>query len=64
MAGLICRHVYEYVNAAICPDCGKDTHEPDWDALGSIITDHYKNGDDKPYICPVCNGTIRIWWSI
>ena len=25
-----CRHIYEYVNAEICPDCGRHTHEPDW----------------------------------
>lgn len=61
---MTCVHVYQYVNASICPHCGQDTHEPDWKLLGSIITDHYKNGDDKPYICETCNGTIRIWWSI
>jgi hypothetical protein len=59
-----CRHIYEYVNAEICPDCGRDTHEADFETTAKIIRQHYINGNDKPYICDICNGTIRIWWSI
>lgn len=59
-----CRHIYEYVNNPICPDCGRDTHEADFETTAKIIRQHYANGDDKPYICDICNGTIRIWWSI
>jgi hypothetical protein len=28
-----CRHVYEYVNAKICPDCDRHTHEPNWEEM-------------------------------
>ncbi len=59
-----CRHIYEYVGAETCPDCGRDTHEADFKTSAQIIRAHYANGGDKPYICEVCNGTIRIWWSI
>lgn len=52
------------MNFEKCPLCGKDTHEIDWEISGKIIRDHYANGDDKPYICETCKGTIRIWWSI
>ena len=26
----MCEHVYNNMNAKICPLCGKDTHEIDW----------------------------------
>ena len=59
-----CIHVYEYVGAEVCPHCGRDTHEADFETTAEIIRNHYKNGDDLPYVCGECNGTIRIWWSI
>jgi RecJ-like exonuclease len=60
----ICRHVYDYVNAEICPDCGRDTHEADFKTSARLIREHYEKGNDKQYICEECNGTIRVWWSI
>ena len=30
---IYCEHVYKNMNASLCPICGKDTHEYDWDYL-------------------------------
>lgn len=59
-----CKHIYEYVNAPICPYCGRDTHEPDWEASQKIIRDHYESGENLKYIDPISGGTILGWWSI
>jgi len=59
-----CRHVYEYVNADICPDCGRYTHEPDRDLDRRLFKEYYLSDEPKKYICPVEGGTIRGWWSI
>jgi hypothetical protein len=59
-----CRHVYEYVNSPICPDCGKDTHEPDIALHLKLFKEYYESDEPKKYTCPVEGGTIRGWWSI
>jgi hypothetical protein len=59
-----CRHVYEYVYADICPDCGRYTHEPDLDLSHKLFVEYYKSNKPKEYLCPVDGGTIRGWWSI
>ena len=59
-----CRHVYEYVNQPICPDCGRDTHEPNWEAHQKMIRHHYESGEHLKYIDPISGGTILGWWSI
>ena len=59
-----CKHIYEYVNAPICPYCGRDTHEPDWESINLEIKEHYATGSHLHSICPVEGGTIRGWWSI
>jgi hypothetical protein len=59
-----CRHVYEYVNADICPDCGRYTHEPDRDLDRRLFKEYYASDEPKKYICPNEGGTIRGWWSI
>ena len=59
-----CRHIYEYVNAEICPDCGRDTHEPDWEASKKIVKDHYESGEYLKHLDPVTGGTILGWTSI
>lgn len=60
----ICRHVYEAVGAPICPDCGRDTHEPDQALHSRLFKEHYEQGNHLSYKCPVEGGTIRGWWSI
>ena len=51
-----CRHVYEYVNAPICPDCGKDTHEPNWEQINKANKKWLKDNPDA---------WKQIgWWSI
>jgi len=64
MAGLICRHVYEYVGVDICPDCGQDTHEIDWAYANKLHKDWIAEGKADWSICPVEGGTLRGWWSI
>lgn len=51
-----CRHIYEYVNAAICPDCGRDTHEPDWKAINAYHKKWLKKNPDA--------WKEVGWWSI
>jgi hypothetical protein len=60
----ICRHVYEYVYQDICPDCGKNTHEPDRELHKRLFKEYYESDAPKAYKCPVEGGTIRGWWSI
>lgn len=59
-----CRHVYEYVNQPICPDCGKDTHEPNHELHHQLFKKYYDEGNHLSYKCPIEGGTIRGWWSI
>lgn len=61
---MTCRHVYEYVGAAICPACGRDTHELDVALASRLFREHYEHGRHLAYKCPVEGGTIRGWWSI
>lgn len=51
-----CKHVYEYVNAPICPYCGKDTHEPDFDKI---------NKQNKQWLKDNPEAWREVgWWSI
>ena len=59
-----CRHVYEYVYSAICPDCGRDTHEPDIELHNKLFREYYESGEHLKWKCPIDGGTIRGWWSI
>ena len=61
---MYCRHVYEYVNAEICPDCGRDTHETDWQQHAELHRQWLREGRADWSICPVEGGTLRGWWSI
>jgi rRNA maturation protein Nop10 len=61
---MICHHIYEIVNADICPSCGRDTHEINWNIPAEELRRHYSEGNYIEYICPEDGGTIRGWWSI
>ena len=51
-----CRHIYEYVNAEKCPECGRDTHEPNWTELNKAHKRWLKENPDA---------WRRVgWWSI
>jgi len=51
-----CRHVYEYVNAPTCPDCGRDTHEPDFKKI---------NAQNKKWLKENPEAWRSVgWWSI
>ena len=54
MAGLICRHVYQNMNADICPLCGKDTHETNWKEQHKLHKEWIESG----------KATAQGWWSI
>jgi len=51
-----CRHIYEYVNAEVCPDCGRYTHEPDWKAISYYNKQWLKDNPDA--------WRNVGWWSI
>jgi len=59
-----CIHVYEYVNAKVCPHCGQPTCEPDFERESKEFKKYYSSDKPKKYICPIDGGTIRGWWSI
>lgn len=51
-----CRHIYEYINAEKCPECGRDTHEPNWTELNKAHKQWLKENPDA---------WRRVgWWSI
>ena len=51
-----CKHVYEYVNAEVCPFCGRDTHEPDWQKINAENQQWLKDN-------PEAWRSVG-WWSI
>jgi rRNA maturation protein Nop10 len=59
-----CRHIYEYVGSEVCPDCGRYTHENNWQQDAILIRENYTNGNHEKHLCPECGGTIRGWWDI
>ena len=59
----VCRHVYQVIGKAICPDCGGDTHESDFALQRRLHDEWIKNGKDQANKCPL-GGTIRGWWDI
>jgi hypothetical protein len=61
---VMCRHVYEYVYAEICPDCGQMTCEPNYEVESRLFKEYYASDAPNAYKCPVEGGTIRGWWSI
>ena len=60
----LCIHVYEYVYAKVCPNCGQPTCEPDFERESKLFKQYYESDEPKKYKCPVEGGTIRGWWSI
>ena len=60
----ICKHVYQYVYNPICPECGRDTHEPNYELEHKYFIEFYESDEPKKYKCPIDGGTIRGWWSI
>lgn len=59
-----CKHIYEYVYAKICPFCGRQTCEPDYERDHKLFKEYYESGKHLEYVCPLDGGTIRGWWSI
>lgn len=50
-----CIHIYQNVNAEICPHCGRDTHETNWEK-NNLYARQWKI--DNP------NAAYGGWWSI
>ena len=59
-----CSHVYEYVYSAVCPDCGRDTHETDIELHNKLFKEYYESEKHLKWKYPIDGGTIRGWWSI
>ena len=58
-----CIHVYNIMNNALCPECGKPTHETNFKKQTEL---HKKWIEDENHLemqCPL-GGTIRGWWDI
>ena len=51
---MFCKHVYEIVRQEICPDCGRDTHETDW----NLVADQHKEWITSG------KAVAQGWWSI
>ena len=51
-----CIHVYELVGSGLCPHCGKDTHETDWDIQLKLRQDYVKK-------VGILHQSIS-WWSM
>ena len=49
-----CRHIYEDTGEEICPECGADTHETDWDFQHTLHRDWIASG----------KAVQQGWWSI
>lgn len=56
-----CKHVYEYVNAEVCPICGRYTHEPDYDLQNKLHRQWIAEGKNKDLICPQGGSIIGAW---
>lgn len=55
MAGLEkCAHIYENVGTPVCPSCGRDTHEIDWQFQAELHREWISSG----------KATYGGWWSI
>jgi len=52
----LCRHVYENTGFALCPECGKPTHEVDWAKEEAMRQQWLKENPDA--------GKYGGWWSI
>ena len=52
---MTCEHIYKDVGTAICPACGRDTHEVNWEEVNAT---HRQWKIDNP------NATSDGWWSI
>ena len=53
---MTCEHIYKNIGADICPNCGRDTHETDWEFIKQERIKHR----EKYGILHV----VREWWSI
>ena len=54
---MLCEHVYKYMGSSICPLCGQDTHETNWE----VQAEHRRLHQEKYglfYQAP------HVWWSI
>lgn len=53
---MFCEHVYKVVGAEICPSCGKDTHETNWEVINEARRKHREEHGILH--------NVPIWWSI
>ena len=58
-----CNHVFEYVNAEVCPYCERYTHEPDYNFQNKLHRQWILDGKDLEFECPQ-GGTIIGAWDI
>jgi rRNA maturation protein Nop10 len=58
---MACNHVYEYVNAEICPLCGRYTHEPNYELQNKLHRQWIAEGKNKHLICPLGGSIIGAW---
>ena len=49
-----CKHIYEYIGSEICPDCGRYTHETDFQEQIRLHQEWVASGKAK----------FGGWWSI
>lgn len=49
-----CKHIYEDIGQEICPDCGRYTHETDWQYQHQLHREWISSG----------KAVFGGWWSI
>jgi hypothetical protein len=52
-----CSHVYELVGSPLCPHCGKETHENDWEIQLKLRRAYVKK-------VGILYQAPKQWWSI
>jgi len=52
-----CIHVYQLIGSHICPHCGGNTHENDWDLELKLRRDYVKK-------VGILYQAPKVWWSI
>jgi hypothetical protein len=44
---IYCEHVYKYIHANPCPECGKETHDINWALIAEMHKDWIDNDNSQ-----------------
>ena len=46
---LMCEHVYKSMGVSLCPKCGLDTHDTNWDKQNNLMKQWHIDNPDAKY---------------